>query len=226
MLSLQTCLQHTAHETWLTIVPETTDKQEQLFRQYLDQRFYPEPLQVFRALTMPLRDVRVVILGQDPYINCFTKHDGSVTPQACGLAFAVPGGCPAPPSLKNIHKVLGLDPKSSDQLQTWTKQGVLLLNTALTVLPGKSNSHARHWRHWTDQLIQQLSDTAEHPIVWLLWGRQAQKKRRFIGSKHPVLETSHPSPLSCRRGFMTSDCFNQANQVLRSFGRKTIQWTT
>lgn len=169
----------------------------------------------------PLPDVKVVILGQDPYHN-----DG----QAHGLSFSVPGGIALPPSLKNIFKELQDDiagftvPRSGD-LSSWAKQGVLLLNATLTVQAHLAGSHQKKgWEMFTDSIIHAISERCEH-VVFLLWGSYAQQKSALIDTrKHLVLKSVHPSPLSAHRGFFGSKHFSKANQYLEEHGKTPIDW--
>ncbi|MGQ2980211.1 MAG: uracil-DNA glycosylase [Polaromonas sp.] len=183
------------------------------------------PPQPFRALALtPLADVRVVILGQDPY------HGPG---QAQGLAFSVPDGVRPPPSLRNIFKELARDPAvepephSGGSLERWARQGVLLLNTSLTVEEGQAASHARKgWELLTDQLISAVSATST-PVVFLLWGAHAQTKQALIASRHRVLTANHPSPLSALRPpvpFIGCGHFSAANLFLQAQGRGCVHW--
>lgn len=185
-------------------------------------RVFPPRELVFNAFKLTGFDsLKVVILGQDPYHN-----DG----QAHGLAFSVPDGIALPPSLKNIFKELETDipgfktPRSGD-LSHWAKQGVLLLNATLTVNAHQAGSHQkRGWEHFTDQVIEAISDQKD-AVVFLLWGSYAQKKASLIdGSKHLILSTVHPSPLSVYRGFFGCRHFSQANYFLQKHGEKPIDW--
>lgn len=184
----------------------------------------PQPL---RALELtPFESVRVVILGQDPYHGAGQAH---------GLAFSVPDGVPLPPSLRNIFAELATDcgcaRPASGNLQRWAAQGVLLLNTVLTVEAGKPASHARRgWEELTDTLIAALAGDAA-PKVFMLWGAHAQAKRSMIGNDeqppHRVLTANHPSPLSARRPpqpFLGCRHFSQANAFLAASGRGSIDW--
>lgn len=181
---------------------------------------YPPENQVFAAfqLTSP-EQVRVVILGQDPY------HGPG---QAHGLCFSVPPGVAIPPSLKNIYKEMAGDleisaPTNGD-LSDWARQGVLLLNSLLTVRKGEPMSHRElGWEWFTDGVIERISQ-AKQAIVFILWGAPAQKKRRLIAPHQPVLCAPHPSPLSAHRGFFGSRPFSQANRLLVSSGREPIAW--
>jgi uracil-DNA glycosylase len=172
----------------------------------------------------PLENVRVVILGQDPY------HGPG---QAMGLCFAVPPGTRVPPSLANIYQELatdlGIPPPAHGDLSGWARQGVLLLNTTLTVEHGKAGSHAgRGWEAVTDACVAAVAERAE-PSVFILWGSHAQAKAARIpalaqGSRHLVIRSAHPSPLSAYRGFFGSKPFSRANAFLEARGRGTIDW--
>ena len=166
------------------------------------------------------RNLKVVILGQDPYIN---------ENQAMGLAFSVPSETKLPPSLKNIYKKLNKNTDNGD-LTHWAEQGVLLLNTALTVRSGKSNSHSKIWKDFTNQVIQYISNSHEN-IIFMLWGKNAYDKLHLINSdKHHVLISSHPSPLSYTKqmqGFPSfKDCnhFEECNKILASLEKDPIEW--
>lgn len=183
------------------------------------------PPQPFRALELtPLAAVEVVILGQDPY------HGPG---QAQGLAFSVPDGVKPPPSLRNIFKELARDPHVQPEahpggsLERWASQGVLLLNTSLTVEEGQAASHARQgWETLTDQLISAVSAKPE-PVVFMLWGAHAQSKRALIRPLHLVLTSNHPSPLSALRPpqpFIGCGHFSAANDFLEGHGRRPVRW--
>ena len=188
---------------------------------------FPPNDEVFQALHLtPFEDVSVVILGQDPYHG---------TGQAHGLCFSVRPPVTPPPSLVNIftelHNDLGLwaeAPKrrpSHGSLESWAKQGVLLLNSVLTVEAHKAGSHAgRGWEQFTDKVISEVNAYHEN-VVFLLWGAYAQKKANFVDrNKHLVLEAPHPSPLSAHRGFFGCKHFSRANDYLRQHGRQAIEW--
>lgn len=182
---------------------------------------YPPAAEVFSAFALTeFADVKVVILGQDPY------HGAN---QAHGLAFSVKPDVPPPPSLVNIYKELAQDvgfqiPKHG-YLVEWAKQGVLLLNTVLTVEQGRAHSHANiGWEHFTDHVISQLNQHRER-LVFLLWGSHAQKKGQFIDrSRHCVLTAPHPSPLSAHRGFFGCRHFSATNRYLNQHGLGEIHW--
>ncbi len=182
---------------------------------------FPKTEDVFNALHLtPYKNVRVVILGQDPYHN-----DG----QAMGLSFSVPGGVKLPPSLVNIYKELksdlGKESVKSGDLTNWAKQGVLLLNAVLTVRAHQANSHqGKGWEQFTDAILQAISDKNEH-VVFILWGGFARKKKPLIDmSKHTVIESAHPSPLSAHNGFFGSKPFSKTNEALLAHGQLPISW--
>lgn len=189
------------------------------------KRIFPPGSQWFRALDLtPLDAVRVVILGQDPY------HGPG---QAHGLCFSVPPGVRPPPSLVNIYKELqgdlGIDSPRHGTLDHWARQGVLLLNSVLTVEMGKAASHqGRGWERFTDAVIALVAAKAE-PVVFLLWGSHAQKKAAFVrdvaaGGHHLVLKAAHPSPLSAHNGFFGCRHFSKANAFLEERGLPPIDW--
>ena len=183
-------------------------------------RIFPPGSQIFRAFELtPVDQVKVVILGQDPY------HGPG---QAHGLSFSVPVGVTAPPSLKNIFKEietdLGVQMSGCPNLESWARQGVLLLNAVLTVRCGEAASHGKiGWQEFTDAVIKYISDNCEG-VVFMLWGNYARGKAVLINrSRHCVLEAAHPSPLA-RGAFFGSRHFSQANAALVSFGRAPINW--
>ncbi|WP_405304077.1 uracil-DNA glycosylase [Methanobrevibacter sp.] len=195
-------------------------------REFIDEEYrtktiYPPYDEIFNAFKLtPLSNVKVVILGQDPY------HEKG---QAHGLAFSTPEGHPIPRSLKNIFKEIndeyGYPIPESGCLEKWACQGVFLLNTVLTVEEGNANSHSKcGWQTFTDNVIEILNNRSQ-PIVFLLWGKQAEKKRKLITNpNHLVLITSHPSPFSARRGFLGSNHFKLANEFLSQNGAGKIDW--
>ena len=189
--------------------------------EYQTRKIFPPADDIFNAFHFtPLSQVKVVILGQDPYHN-----DG----QAHGLCFSVKKDVEIPPSLVNIyqelHDDLGCRIPSHGNLTKWAKQGVLLLNTVLTVRAHQANSHRGiGWEEFTDAAIQVLN-TQDRPIVFILWGRPAQLKKRMLNNpKHLILEAPHPSPLSAYRGFFGSKPFSQTNQFLEANGLTPIDW--
>ncbi|MCF3639700.1 uracil-DNA glycosylase [Rhizobium sp. TRM95111] len=185
------------------------------------RRIFPKGAEYFRALDLtPLDEVRVVVLGQDPY-----HGEG----QAHGLCFSVQPGVRIPPSLVNIYKEmqddLGIPPARHGFLEHWAKQGVLLLNSVLTVEMGRAASHqGQGWERFTDAVIRVVNEQ-EKPVVFILWGSYAQKKASFVDQrKHLVIRSPHPSPLSAHNGFFGSRPFSKANDFLVKHGRKPIGW--
>lgn len=182
---------------------------------------FPEEKNVFRALELtPFESVKVVILGQDPYHGFGQAH---------GLSFSVQKGIPLPPSLRNIYKELQEDlggelPTEGD-LSHWAKQGVLLLNTVLTVEEGNANSHkGMGWERLTNRLIESLNEL-NHPVIFILWGKPAQDKEKLITNpNHVILKAPHPSPLSAYRGFFGSKPFSKVNEILIQQGQAPIRW--
>nr|WP_117233800.1 uracil-DNA glycosylase [Vibrio maerlii] len=185
-------------------------------------KVFPQPEDIYSAFeATPLDQVKVVIIGQDPYHGAGQAH---------GLSFSVHPGVKIPPSLRNMYKELaedieGFELPKHGYLQSWAEQGVLLLNTVLTVEEGSAHSHAKFgWETFTDVVIKTLSQQKQ-PIVFLLWGAHAQKKGKDIDENHHcVLKTVHPSPLSARRGFFGCKHFSQANQFLIEQGHSAINW--
>jgi len=207
------------------------EKQQDYFQDtmdYVEQRraegvnVYPPVDEVFNAFSItPFESIKIVVLGQDPY-----HGEG----QAHGLCFSVKPGIKPPPSLANMYKELvtdieGFEIPQHGYLQSWAEQGVLLLNTVLTVEQGQAHSHKQlGWEQFTDSVIQKLSEHGEG-IVFLLWGGHAQKKGKKIdGEKHFILKAPHPSPLSVYRGFYGCKHFSQANELLIQQGKTPIDW--
>ena len=189
--------------------------------EYSNYTVYPARGKIFSALTnCDLKDVKVVILGQDPY------HEPG---QAHGMSFSVLPGVDIPPSLKNIYKEIeneyGYKPANHGYLMSWAKQGILLLNATLTVREHQANSHAKFgWQKFTDRVIQEVAKL-DSPVVFLLWGRNAIDKKKFIDeSKHLVLTSVHPSPLSAYGGFFGNGHFKKANAFLKANGKEEINW--
>ena len=185
------------------------------------EQIYPEVQDIFNALKYTAyNDVKVVILGQDPY------HGPN---QAHGLSFSVKAGVSIPPSLLNIYKELNNDLgcyiPNNGYLKKWADQGVLLLNTVLTVRAGEANSHKnKGWEHFTNKIITLLNEKTE-PIVFILWGNNAQTKQSLITNPiHYIIKSVHPSPLSAYRGFFNSKPFSNTNNFLISKGKKPIDW--
>lgn len=190
-------------------------------QEYASGLIYPPGKYIFRALnTTPFSEVKVVILGQDPY------HGPK---QANGLAFSVDNGVQVPPSLQNIYKEIKSDIRAvkdtSGNLEHWAKQGVLLLNATLTVKAGLAGSHQKKgWEQFSDAVIKSLAEKREN-LVFILWGRYAQQKGNFIDeSKHLVLKAAHPSPLSAHNGFFGCKHFSKCNEYLESVGRQLVAW--
>lgn len=192
-----------------------------LLEEYKTKVIYPNAYDIYNALHYSdYKDVKVVILGQDPY------HGPN---QAHGLAFSVKPGVRIPPSLLNMYKELRTDLgcyiPNNGYLEKWAKQGVLLLNTALTVRQAEANSHKKiGWEIFTDHIIKLLNDR-DDPIVFILWGNNAISKEKLITNKnHYIIKSVHPSPLSASRGFFGSKPFSKTNEFLRSIGKEPIDW--
>ena len=214
--------------TWNEILAEEMQKdyyqelQTFVQKRRAEVRVFPEEKNVFNALELtPFESVKVVILGQDPYHGFGQAH---------GLSFSVQKEIPLPPSLKNIYKELQEDiggelPTEGD-LSHWAKQGVLLLNTVLTVEEGNANSHkGKGWERLTNRLIESLNEL-KHPVIFILWGKPAQDKEKLIiNPNHVILKAPHPSPLSAYRGFFGSKPFSRVNDILIQQGQTPIRWT-
>lgn len=192
-----------------------------LAEEYRTHTVYPAKENIFNALKYtPYHKVKVLLLGQDPYHGAGQAH---------GLAFSVQKGVPKPPSLLNIFQELksdlGIEAPSHGCLTDWTKQGVMLLNTVLTVREGEANSHKDlGWTVFTDKIIKTLNDR-EDPVIFLLWGRNAAEKLPFItGDQHFVLSAAHPSPLSASRGFFGCRHFSKVNCILKRLDKEPIDW--
>lgn len=215
--------------TWADVI--NNEKQQTYFKQaveFVDQErqlgktVFPPEQDVFNAFeATEISATKVVIIGQDPY------HGPN---QAHGLCFSVLPGVKTPPSLANMYKELAQDIEGfvipeHGYLQDWAQQGVLLLNTVLTVEQGKAHSHAKcGWETFTDKVIEVINQH-QHDVVFLLWGAHAQKKGRFIDrEKHHVLTAPHPSPLSAHRGFFGCQHFSKTNQILRTLNKDVIDW--
>ncbi|ALC86606.1 uracil-DNA glycosylase [Bacillus sp. FJAT-22090] len=213
--------------TWKEILDEERSKSyflklnDFLDKEYTEHTIYPAREDIGSALrATPFNEVKVVILGQDPY------HGPG---QAHGMSFSVKPGVAIPPSLRNMFKELlediGCPLPTSGYLESWAKQGVLLLNTVLTVRAGEANSHkGQGWEVLTDTIITKLSNR-EEPIIFVLWGKPAQLKKKLIDtSKHVILEAPHPSPLSAHRGFFGSKPYSKINAQLLAWGEKPIDF--
>lgn len=214
------------HESWKPFLKDEFKKPyfeelaKFLHQAYETRTIYPKKSQVFSAFSTDLNEVKVVILGQDPY------H----TPGAAeGLAFSVPDSQPIPPSLVNIYKEIDNDighhQNKTGNLRRWQEQGVLLLNTVLTVEAHRAGSHrGKGWETFTTATIEYLNKTRPH-LVFLLWGRDARNKKSLIDqSKHLVLESPHPSPLSAHTGFFGNHHFSKTNSFLESHHLNPIEW--
>ena len=216
------------HESWLGPLQQAFDADYmQTLKSFLrDERdagkvIYPRASEWFAALNLtPLDKTRVVILGQDPY-----HGEG----QAHGLCFSVQHGVRPPPSLVNIYKELkadlGVETPKHGNLQSWAEQGVLLLNSVLTVEAGQAASHqGKGWERFTDEVIKTVAAKTE-PVVFILWGNYAQKKASFVDrNRHLVIASAHPSPLSAHNGFLGSKPFSRANAFLKEHGQTEIDW--
>lgn len=212
---------------WTEILKDEFEKdyylnlREFLKEEYASKTVFPIEEDIFNALKFTsFKDVKVVILGQDPYHGLGQSH---------GLSFSVKKGIKIPPSLRNIYKELNLDLGCSipnnGYLKSWADQGVLLLNTSLTVREAEPNSHSKiGWEIFTDNIIKLLNQRNE-PIVFILWGNNAKSKEELITNKdHLIIKSFHPSPLSASRGFFDSKPFSKTNKFLESLGQEPIDW--
>lgn len=212
---------------WVKFIEDEQKKEyfiklnEFIDNEYKDETIFPPRETIFAAFDhTPYDDVKVVILGQDPYHG---KNQGH------GLSFSVNYGIKIPPSLKNIYKELntdlGMNPPNHGCLINWAKEGVLLLNTVLTVREKSPNSHRKiGWEIFTDEVIKLLNEK-ETPIVFILWGEPAKSKISMLNQEqHLVITSSHPSPFSARKGFFGSKCFSKANDFLLANQREVINW--
>lgn len=214
------------HDSWKTFLnsefnkPYFQELSKFLHQAYETTQVFPAKAQVFRAFTSDLNDVKVVVLGQDPYHTPGAAH---------GLAFSVPDSQPIPPSLVNIYKEidaeLGTNKQRTGNLKAWQAQGVLLLNNVLTVEAHRAGSHrGKGWETFTEATIKYLNEQRPH-LVFLLWGRDARSKKPLIDtSKHLILESAHPSPLSAFNGFFGNGHFVKANEWLRAHDMAEIDW--
>lgn len=213
--------------SWDTILEGEFEKpyylklREFLTEEYKTHTIYPDKYNIFNALKLtPYEEVKVVILGQDPY------HGPG---QAHGLSFSVQPGIKTPPSLQNMYKELrddlGCYIPNNGYLVPWAEQGVLLLNTVLTVRAGEANSHRKKgWEKFTDEVIRKLNER-DKPVIFLLWGNNAKEKMSLVTNpRHFILTSVHPSPLSATRGFMGCKHFSKTNEILRDLGQKEIDW--
>lgn len=226
MLKLRRMIKIT--EQWDELLEKEFNSEQYLnLREFLKSEYskytvYPSMYDIFNSMKMTaFDDIKVVIIGQDPY------HEEG---QAMGLSFSVPKGIEIPPSLKNIYKEIssetGFAMPNHGDLTGWATQGVLLLNTVLTVRKGQANSHKnKGWEAFTDGIIKKISEKKQN-VVFLLWGANARSKKALIDTKkHLVLETVHPSPLSAYNGFFGSGHFVKTNEYLKANGQQTIDWS-
>ncbi len=214
--------------SWDDILKDEFEKQyykdirEFLKKEYTTKTVFPSMYDIFNALKYtPYEDVKAVILGQDPYHGIGQAH---------GLSFSVKKGITPPPSLKNIYKEIENDlniemDKTNGELTSWANQGVLMLNASLTVLKGQPNSHSKiGWEKLTDSIIEKLN-YKDTPVVYLLWGRNAQMKENLITNKnHLILKCAHPSPYSANNGFFGCKHFSKTNEFLKNNGLVEINW--
>ncbi len=215
-------------ETWKFALEEEFDsaymadlKKFLVAEKQAGKQIFPKGSEYFRALNLtPLDEVKVVILGQDPYHGAGQAH---------GLCFSVQPGVRTPPSLVNIYKEmqadLGIAPAKHGFLEHWAEQGVLLLNSVLTVEEGKAAAHqGQGWEKFTDAVIRTVNDECDG-VVFILWGSYAQKKASFVDQeRHLVLKSAHPSPLSAHNGFLGSRPFSKTNEYLQSIGKDPVDW--
>ena len=214
------------HDSWKPFLKTEFDKpyfkelSKFLHQAYENKTIYPKKSLVFSAFATDLNEVKVVILGQDPYHTPGAAH---------GLAFSVPDTAPIPPSLVNIYKEIDNDighhKNATGNLRNWQNQGVLLLNTVLTVEAHKAGSHrGKGWETFTTEVIKYLNETRPH-LVFILWGRDARNKKSLIDAKkHLILESPHPSPLSAYNGFFGNHHFSKTNEFLKAHDMNIIEW--
>ena len=214
------------HSSWEEIfnnypkIDELNNMIKEIDDQRLTKTIYPPKELVFKVFDLPLQDIKVVILGQDPYHN---------PGQACGLSFSVNDGVPLPKSLINIYKELyddlGITPAKTGNLEKWFKQGIFLLNSVLTVEEYSPASHSNvGWQDFTDYIIETISQKNNN-VVFVLWGSYARSKKTLIdSSRHKIIESPHPSPLSAYRGFFGSKVFSRINSYLEEVGKKPIDF--
>jgi uracil-DNA glycosylase len=228
---------------WKDFFDENKTNLENIFEYLSDKDYYPKTKNIFRVFKLAPSKIKLVIIGQDPYINVeivndkekqlkksslITKSKDFVEkPQAIGYSFSVPKTHKIPPSLKNIFKEINSDYPNCKfdhgNLKKWSKQGVFLINASLTVLPKKSNSHQALWKEFTNNVIKYLNNY-DH-IIYLLMGRDAINKKYFINNNtHKIFETVHPSPLSAYNGFFGCGVFKQINDYLEENNRDVINW--
>ncbi len=187
----------------------------------LDFGMFPPQDLIFNCFSFfDIKDIKVTVISQDPFIR---------PGQAMGLCFSVPEKIKIPPSLRNIYKEISDDleidtSERNGDLTHWAEQGILLLNSALTVMEGKPNSHQKKWTPYTNQLIKMISERTEN-VIFILWGNNARSKKKLIDTdKHYIIEGVHPSPLSANRGFFGCKHFSECNEILKSLGKEPINW--
>ena len=237
-MNIQKLIKNTCPENWHEILLDNSLSQDEinqaLTKEYQtfepDIKILPPPERIFHCFqACPYSQLKVIFLGQDPYINLKQNLvSGETESEANGMSFSVNTGLPLPPSLKNILKELQTDmgdnPNRSSDFNYLAEQGVLFLNSALTVRQFQSNSHAKIWKNYTDGVITRLSEKMPF-LVFILLGKNAQSKKKFINvEKHGVIEEVHPSPLSAYRGFFGSQIFSRCNQILEDHSLEPIAW--
>lgn len=220
---------NTLKTDWKDLNILSNDEQNKIYDFINDERkkytIYPSNDLIFRCFNFfNFKDTKVVIFGQDPYY----RKD-----QAMGLCFSVPNDIKVPPSLRNIFKEIKedcgeksiCDDDCNGDLTKWAEQGILLLNTALTVRDGKPNSHKKFWKVYTDKIIKYISDNSDNSIIFIMWGNNAKSKIKYIDTnKHYIISGVHPSPLSSYRGFFGSKVFTKVNVKLKEIGKTPIKW--
>ena len=219
------------HKDWEKFFLKNKDNISNILQKISDKKVYPKKKNIFRLFKyLPPNEIKCVILGQDPYIN-YESVEGKEVPQAEGFSFSVPKNHrKIPPSLKNIFKEIKNSypdfKYKNGNLKRWVKkEKIFLLNSALTVLPGKSNSHSKYWESFTDNVIQYISENNKD-IVFILMGNNAKSKNKLISTeKHTVLTSVHPSPLSASRGFFGCKIFEKTNNNLKDKDIKPISWS-
>lgn len=240
MSTMKENMRKAIHESWIDLLfplllSEEMGKTWAYLREQTNKgvKVYPESKNCLRAFKLtPLGNIKVVILGQDPYpgvaVNMINRQ--ATVPYATGLAFGIPDiTLEKPASMRNIEKEISNsigfpnDLTFDPTLIPWAKQGILLLNTALTVEKGKPGSHSHLWRNFTTDVIKHLGSKKE-PIIWMLWGNHAKSYKKFIKDQHFVFETSHPSPLSAHKGFLGCNHFVEVNEKLKELNKKEIVW--
>ena len=205
-------------------INQELEKELELLDNIID--IFPKPDKILNCFDLcDVEDVKVILVGQDPYINKFDIN-GIVTPQAMGLSFSVPKGINIPPSLKNIYKELKDDLNIENlhgDLTNWNKQGVLLLNRSLTVREGKSNSHKKMWNGFMEKVVEYINEKKSN-CIFILWGNDAKKLKKLINNdKHLILEGTHPSPLGANKGgFFGGKYFSKTNEYLKIHKKKII----